>query len=484
MSSFNTPAAGSAVPPFALHSSEGCASSHSVQFYTEDNYLLDAIASFIGPALGKGDVAVVIATGPHRDGLAERLRLQGLDLHGLMRQNCYISLDANETLAQITSDGAIDAARFTKVIGSTLEVAQAAASATSRVVVFGEMVALLWSEGKAESAIELENLWNCLGQTRSFSLRCAYPMKGFNRDEHRAPFLQICEAHSAVIPSESYTALGNDEERLRSITQLQQRAEALETERTERNEALHLLQEKDARLKLANLELEMEVKQRMALRRLSAMVLTLQDAERRRIARELHDSLGQYLASLKINLNLLSQFPQRGDLWQQSQKLMTQCISEVRTLSHLLHPPMIEEAGLSCAARWFAEGFGERSGIQIAMHIPSDWARLPQPLEIALFRVLQEALTNVHRHSAASAVKVRLSQAEDQVSLEVQDNGKGMTPELLARFRETGTGVGVGLAGMRERIRELGGELEVQSESQGVCVRAAVPLTAIPTAMA
>jgi signal transduction histidine kinase len=451
-------------------------SSHVVQFYANEDFFLDALARFVGTALGGGDAAIVVATKAHRNGLLEKLAARGLDVTAATQQGRYIALDAAETLAKIMRDGVPAAEPFVRVIGGVIAQAHAAAGdRDARIAVFGEMVALLWAEGKFDAAIQLEQLWNHLAQTHLFSLRCAYPMNGFNRDEHTEPFLKVCEQHSAVIPGESYTSLVSDQDRLRNITELQQKAVALETEKAERKGALQLLQEREARLRLANLELELEAKQRTELRRISATILSLQDAERRRIARELHDSLGQYLVSLKLNLDLLFRSPQRGDLWSQSQKLMEQCISEVRTLSHLLHPPMIEEAGLSCAARWFVEGFGERSGIAVTLHIPDDWARLPQVLEIALFRVLQEALTNVHRHAGTKNVEVRFVQNTGRVTLQVKDGGKGISQEVLSRFNETGTGMGVGLAGMRERIRELGGEFQLESGAGGTLLKVAIP---------
>ena len=443
---------------------------HSVQFYGEESSLLDELSRFIGAELVAGDAAVVIATRAHRDGLAQRLRSRGFDTATAIKQGRYIAVDAAEALAKFMRDGWPDADLFTEVIGSFLGQAAAAGRQTGRIAAFGEMVALLWAQGNAAAAVRLEQLWNDIARTYPLSLRCAYPMSSFNREDHGDPFLQICAEHSHVIPVESYTALPSEEERFRSITRLQQKAQALETEMAERKQVEEALRHIKA-------DLEFQVEQRTAaLRKLSSRLLSLQDFERRRIARELHDSLGQSLIGLKLTAHMLRQSPEREELWSEADKLMEQCISEVRTLSYLLHPPTMDAAGFASAARWYVEGYGQRSGLNVTLDAPTDLGRLPDAIELALFRVLQEALTNVHRHSGASAAEVLVRQDAEQVVLEVKDNGRGIPEEVLSHFRATGAGTGVGIAGIRERVRELGGKLTLESNSSGTLVRVAVPL--------
>jgi signal transduction histidine kinase len=444
-----------------------------VQFYGEDTFLLDELTRFVGTALGAGDAAVVVATKAHRDGLLQRLKARGLDSALATKQGRYIVLDAAETLGKFMRNGWPDAALFTEVLGSVLgQAAMAAGGKDSRISAFGEMVALLWSQGNAEAAVRLEQLWNELAQNYSLSLRCAYPMNGFDREFHSHTFLKICAEHSHVIPVETYTALINEEQRLRSITHLQQKARALEAEMTERKQV-------EEALRRAKAELESQVEQRTAaLRKLSSRLLSMQDAERRRIARELHDSLGQFLVGLKINVDMLRQSPEREELWSEAEVLMQQCIAEVRTLSYLLHPPTMDSAGFASAARWYVEGFGQRSGLQVALDAPTDLGRLPDAIELALFRVLQETLTNVHRHSGATAANILVQGDAGQVVLEVQDNGQGIPQGLLSRFRATGEGMGVGLAGIGERVRELGGTLKLESDNSGTLVRVTIPVHA------
>jgi two-component system, NarL family, sensor kinase len=215
-----------------------------------------------------------------------------------------------------------------------------------------------------------------------------------------------------------------------------------------------------------------------AIRRLTARLLNLQDQERRRIAREIHDSLGQYLAGLKITLDMMANpaFAKKADLLTECSDIVQRCISETRTISHLLHPPLLDEAGFASAARWFVSGFSQRSGIPVTLDLPSDLPRMPDAVEIALFRVLQESLTNVHRHSESKSAEISLKTAASQVTLEVKDHGRGIAPQHLQRMQADGIQSGVGLAGMRERVRELGGEFNIHSDSAGTVIRISLPL--------
>lgn len=242
----------------------------------------------------------------------------------------------------------------------------------------------------------------------------------------------------------------------------------------------HLLERQRAEdaLRRAYEALESLVEQRTAaLRLLSARLLRVQDEERRRIARELHDSLGQYLTAAKINLDVLVRAGHQGsDSLREASELIDRAIADTRTLSHLLHPPLLDEAGFTAAAKWYVQGFGQRSGMAAELEIPENFNRLPANIETVLFRVLQEALTNVHRHSRSQSVQVRLATKAHAITLSIQDHGKGIPPETLTRFRKNGTNVGVGLAGMRERIKELGGTLSVRSDRSGTVLKVEIPL--------
>jgi signal transduction histidine kinase len=212
-----------------------------------------------------------------------------------------------------------------------------------------------------------------------------------------------------------------------------------------------------------------------SLRSLTGRLLQLQDEERRRFSRELHDSLGQYLAAVKMNLDMFSNSQPGNRLLSEAIHLLDQSIAETRTISHLLHPPLLDEAGFSSAAKWYLDGFAQRSGIAVKADLPNDLGRLPRPVELGLFRVLQESLTNIHRHSGSSRAEVALKLFPHQVILEVRDFGHGIPPERLKSFEARGANFGVGLAGMRERLRELGGQLEIRS-GQGTIISVTMPL--------
>jgi signal transduction histidine kinase len=211
-------------------------------------------------------------------------------------------------------------------------------------------------------------------------------------------------------------------------------------------------------------------------RLMSARILELQDSERRRIARELHDSVGQYLAGLKINLDQLESGGRidAKKLIHETVSMTDYALQEVRTISHLLHPPLMEELGFLPAARWYVDEYGKRGQVKVSLRVDEPIKRLPRGVEIALFRVLQEALTNVHRHAAAQSVDVRILCRDGHVTLTVADDGKGIPEDVLSRFRD-GEASGVGLAGMRERLAEFGGQIKVDSSSGGSVVQATIP---------
>jgi signal transduction histidine kinase len=243
------------------------------------------------------------------------------------------------------------------------------------------------------------------------------------------------------------------------------------------------VQERTAALSEALTNLESQIKDRQSaeqqLRRLSVHLMTVQDEERRRIARDLHDSAGQTLAAIKMTLAMFSQSesdPERARLLLDDLGALTdEALQEIRTTSYLLHPPLLDEAGFASAARWFVDGFAKRSGVRVQCDFPEKIERLPVNVEVALFRLLQEALTNVHRHSGASLVKLNVYSNGNGLSFQVQDNGCGIPEQHLKRLSQSDGNSGVGLAGMRERIRELGGEMTIQSDNHGTTVMFALP---------
>jgi len=213
---------------------------------------------------------------------------------------------------------------------------------------------------------------------------------------------------------------------------------------------------------------------------LSGRLLQSRDDERRRLARDLHDSLGQILTAVKMNLSYLSRdsvhLDERGhNAVTESRDLIDTCIKEVRTLSHLLHPPMLDEVGLLPAIRWFVNGFSQRSGIDVKLDLPLTMRRFPIELEIAVFRAVQESLTNVHRHSGSPTATVRLNAQNGEIMLEVSDQGCGIPPQKLAARQEQ-VMIGIGILGMRERMRQLGGQIEISSANKGTSVYVKLPM--------
>ncbi len=221
-----------------------------------------------------------------------------------------------------------------------------------------------------------------------------------------------------------------------------------------------------------------------SLRQLTGRLITLRDEEQRRIARELHDSTAQTLAALVLNLNMLQSHKElhanavMRKLMMTSFELADAASNEIRNLSHLLHPPVLDVMGLIAAIEWHTARTVELTGIKVKLDLPPSLGRLPNDIEIALFRVLQESLENVRRHSGSSVAKVRLQRTPSHVTLEIEDEGRGASPGVLSKGDYPSGVMGVGVAGMHERLRHLGGVLEIDSGKKGTKVKAAIPLRA------
>jgi PAS domain S-box-containing protein len=221
-------------------------------------------------------------------------------------------------------------------------------------------------------------------------------------------------------------------------------------------------------------------KSERSLRDLSLHLLSTQDQERKRIGRDLHDSLGQYLAVLKLKIESVASLVDARDLAEdlvECVRLTDDSIKEVRTVSYLLYPPMLEEMGLKSAIPWYLSGFSSRSGIKTTLKTQEHFGRLPTEAELAMFRVLQESLTNVHRHSGSETAEVRLLKEDGNAVLEVEDKGKGFNSALLEQGSQDWMGaLGVGVRGMNERMRQLKGKLEIITREGGTLVRAIIPV--------
>jgi len=249
-------------------------------------------------------------------------------------------------------------------------------------------------------------------------------------------------------------ALRESEDRLRIL------ADALDTQ----------VQFRTQELQRRNAEILQQSEQ---LRDLSMRLLQTQDEERRHIARELHDSAGQTLAALGMTLAQLTEEAKRNpalaECVENAEGLVEHLSQEIRTTSYLLHPPLLDESGLSSALRWYVQGLAERSGLNIDLKIPDNFERLPRDLELVVFRIVQECLTNIHRHSGSTTAVIQVAREGDNIAVEVQDQGRGISRERLAQIQSQG--VGVGIRGMRERVRQFHGELTIESNSLGTKIR-------------
>jgi len=257
------------------------------------------------------------------------------------------------------------------------------------------------------------------------------------------------------------------------------------TEENYRKLAETLEEEVRARtIELENRSIEV-LRQSELLRTFSQRLLHAQDQERRHIARELHDSAGQTLTVLGMNVAQLIEKAKRSapelvsDV-KQLEETVQQLHREIRTTSYLLHPPLLDESGLSSALNWYVQGLMERSGLAIVLDVPEEFGRLPRDLEIAIFRLVQECLTNIHRHSNSKTAAIRVAREGDGIMVEIRDQGHGMSPEKLAEVQSGGTGLGI--RGMRERLKQFQGILKLQSDQTGTRIRVTIP--ALPSSLA
>ncbi|MGH9733198.1 MAG: PAS domain S-box protein [Candidatus Acidiferrales bacterium] len=255
-------------------------------------------------------------------------------------------------------------------------------------------------------------------------------------------------------------ALRLSEERLREL------AESLDSQ----------VRERTKQLETRNAEITAQTDH---IRQLSFRLMKLQDDERRRLARELHDSAGQTLAAIAINLvqinrEVTKHLPDLSDPLQETLGLAQQLTREIRTASYLLHPPLLDETGLDAALRWYIEGLQERSGLQVTLFIPEHFVRLPSDMELMVFRLVQECLTNIYRHSGSKTAEINFAATPESVSVEVTDHGRGMSAERLVGVRSQGSGVGI--QGMRERLHHFNGDLTITSGDFGTRILAVIPI--------
>jgi len=243
----------------------------------------------------------------------------------------------------------------------------------------------------------------------------------------------------------------------------------------------------DAEVRVRTRQLERQnsevLKKAEQVRHLSGRMMQIQDNERRHIARELHDSAGQTLTVIGLNLARIRQesqlkAPLLAKFAEETEQLVRQLSQEIRTTSYLLHPPLLDENGLAEALKWYIHGLMDRTDLEIQLVIPSDFGRLSPDVELVLFRLVQECLTNIHRHSGSKSAVIRFARHPSTVSMEVEDRGKGISPEKLAEIQSQSSGVGI--RGMRERVRQFNGEMNIKSSGSGTNICVTLPAPALP----
>lgn len=445
-----------------LQPSESAVNLHAVQFYDRESYLLDSLTEYIGAALSSASAGIVIATPGHRDVVAQRLSARGLDVVGAGAQGRYVALDARETLGTLMVDGWPDPARFDDTIGTLVAKTRERAS---RVYAFGEMVALLWTEGNREAAIRLEELWNELATRQPFSLLCAYPIGAFHDTSHAKPFTDMTATHTSVIPAESYTALRGDAQ-LRLIAQLQQQAAALEAEAIQRRHA------------------EAELRQRMD---------QLADADRRKdeflamLGHELRNPLAPVTTALQL-MRLHSDEPLRvtraRETIERQVEHMTRLIDDLLDVSRItrgkieLRQEAVILSTLVARAVEAARPVIDERGHRLILDLPDEPITLsadPARLE----QVLANLLNNAAKYTdVGGRIWVRAFAGAGQLTLSVKDDGAGLTPAMKSRVFDLFVqgpemrayargGLGIGLTLVRRLVEMHGGTVEVRSEGPG-----------------
>jgi signal transduction histidine kinase len=436
-----------------------CHAGHAVRFYADDFTFLGELAGFVHNALNSDGAFVMAATQQHCRMIRNFFHDNGWELNS----ERFLLLDAEDTLSRFMIDGEPDWQRFQPLIAGTLAEARKA-SPTQSVGVFGEMVAVLWEAGKKQAAIHLEELWNQLAKVETFSLLCAYPAKLFQDAGDSEAFAEVCGAHSAVIPDESYTSLTSENERLRAIASLQQRVRALDAQLGKHKEVETNLQ---SLVRARSQEIEQT---RAQLDDLSRDLMTLRDEERRRMGQQLHESTGQLVAVLAMYVDLLESGkqdvnPATAQLISRSNELVQRILREVRTLSYGLYPPTLDIVGLPSALEWYVDRFVERTGMKVSFDCDRHTERLPYETELAIFRIVQDWLAAIHEHSESKSADVSLGFSPGGILLKLTLNGT--PPEEMP---SSGDPLDRKAREIVERVRQVSAKFEILGSGMGMAL--------------
>jgi signal transduction histidine kinase len=452
-------------------------SQHVVQFYIDDRSLIRSLAKYLSSALDGGSSAIIVVSKAHRDSLMEELKRGAVDLAAVTSQGRLVAMDASDTLAEFMAGGSLDEGLLQETMGRVIATSAAAAyrDQTPKVVIFGEMVGLLWERGDATSAVRLEQLWNRLCEVHSFQLRCAYFLGSFDREAHAELFSRICGEHQVVIPAESYSDLPDENQRLRTVARLQQIEQVLKTESVQ----CRIARLQKRQIENENLKLVGEIRKREAaeeeLRRFTRRLLAARDEEQRRIAAELHENTAQLLAALSLYLGVLHEEkaflnPKVASVVASSRSVSDNLLREIRKLSHLLHPPTLDEVGLGSAIAEHVDQLRSSTQARIELEIAEDLGRFSRKLEIAVFRIVEEALDSIRSTSGGGLALVRLRRSSNALEIEIQNHHTGASPA------QTSTRTDTPLMGIHERARERGGAVQFTSDLTATALRVTLPL--------
>ncbi|HYY97178.1 MAG TPA: ATP-binding protein [Pyrinomonadaceae bacterium] len=450
---------------------------HFVQFYEADEFLLDSLSGYAREGIEAGEACVVVARPGRLEGLDARLRACGLDPDEARASGRLFTLDAAETLSRFMRGDAPDPCLFEEVVGGVLS---RASREGRRVRAFGEMVALLWADGKPDAAIRLEGLWNGLAKARAFRLFCAYPLNGFEGETHAGPLGRVCAEHTHVIPAESYTSLPGADERLRAITELQRKARTLEAEIAERRAV-------EAELRALKEELEAQVRGEQAARAEAERANRLKDEFLLTVSHELRTPLTAVLGwtHLLVKTRLDDATAARAlDAIERNAMTQAQLVEDILDVSRAVTGKLRLEVGpvdLAAVVNHAVDSVqheAESKGMSLevtldasARHVEGDAGRLRQ--------VVSKLLSNAIKFTPPRGrVLVRLSRADSQVEIAVSDTGQGIAPDFLPyvfdRFRQADQsttrchgGLGLGLALVRHLVELHGGAVRAESQGEG-----------------
>jgi signal transduction histidine kinase/ActR/RegA family two-component response regulator len=450
--------------PLTVPDGGRASSSHLVQFYENDAYLVDSVSPVIGKGLEDGEGAIIIATRSHCEGLAERLKNRGLDIPALCRDGRLLILDASETLARISLDDYLNSARFDEVIADAIAKTNAA-SPRHFTRAFGEMVALLWAEGKRDAALRLEALWNALNQRMGFSLVCGYPLNSFSTALDGDYLTKVCAEHSQVIPAESYAALTNLDERQRSITYLQQKAQILESEVAMRKQV-----EADLRGK----------------------VTELADADRRKneflamLGHELRNPLSAVLNAITAADLDESRRDRAIDIARRQTAQLARLVDDLLDVARItqgriaLRKKTVGAVDIAEQAVEQNRGAAEARRQRLVIIAPPESRAIRVDVDPArMQQVISNLIQNASKFTPARGrIEVTVRRQGADVAIRVRDTGIGIAPEMLPRVfdlfaqgdvamdRSQG-GLGIGLTLVKQLVTMHGGRVEARSEGLG-----------------